>query len=72
MGEGCIIAGQDGHKIDSDIGSHCQHHCANENTQLRGGETGVTLGIKAYIVYSKSGGDNRDLEQAVILTSDDP
>ena len=37
-----------------------------------GGETGVTVGIKAYIVYSKSAGDNRDLEQAVILTSGDP
>lgn len=39
----------------------CQHFGANENTQLQGGEeTGVTLGIKAYIVYTKSGGD-RDL-----------
>lgn len=36
------------------------------------GETGVTIGIKAYIVYSKSVGDNRDLGQAVILTSADP
>lgn len=28
--------------------------------------------IRAYTVYSKSAGDNRDLEQAVILTSGDP
>lgn len=30
------------------------------------------LGIKVYIVYSKSAGDNWDLVQAVMLTPGDP
>lgn len=35
-------------------------------------ESGVALGIKAYIVYSKSAGDNWDLDQAVMLTPVSP
>lgn len=68
---GCIIAEQDGHKIKmaptANISVPTKIHNYKEE-----GETGVTLRITAYIVYSKSAGDNRDLEQAVILTSDYP
>lgn len=68
-GGGCNIAAQDGHKIKMASTANMSVPIKIHNFEK---EAGVTLGITAYIVYSKSTGDYRDLEQAVILTSDDP